>query len=214
MSSDAAVKGRRIEGGGNAIMAEFTVLVLAAGDSTRMGSPKALLDWHGVPLVDHILRVAREAGCTRAVVVVGRDADAIQARAALYDARVVRNPDPDRGQISSLQAGMAVAEGAVLCWPVDVPLAGVADVTALMAALQADGDGICVPVFEGVRGHPMLVGAGMVGEFLALPPGATARTVLEQHPDAVREVPVMNPGVLADIDTPEEYARALRAGPV
>src|SRR5690606_32377251 len=82
------------------------VIVLAAGDSTRMGRPKALLDWHGKPMIDHVLDTARAGGCTKFFVVLGRDADVIRAGAALRDATVLVNPAPELGQASSLQLGM------------------------------------------------------------------------------------------------------------
>src|SRR5690606_5642624 len=76
-------------------------VVLAAGESARMGSPKALLDWGGRPLLEHVLDTAREAGCSKLFVVLGREAESIRAGCKLDSVTVLVNPDPSRGQVSS-----------------------------------------------------------------------------------------------------------------
>jgi molybdenum cofactor cytidylyltransferase len=198
-------------------MTNVAAIILAAGDSTRMGSPKALLDWHDVPLVDHILATARDAGCGSLHVVLGRDAEAIGAGATLEGANVVLNPEPARGQLSSLQVGLSALDfstDCAVCWPVDVPLVTAADVRALVAAYhgwRASLMRVFVPTFGGERGHPMLVDIGFRQPFLELPPTASARDVIEARAAQVKEVPVTNPGVLVDVDTPQEYENALNA---
>jgi molybdenum cofactor cytidylyltransferase len=197
-------------------MTNATVIILAAGDSSRMGSPKALLDWHGVPLVDHILATARAGGCNSALVVLGRDAEAIQSGAELADAKIVLNPEPERGQISSLKLGLGALDfstDCAVCWPVDVPLVSPADVRALVSAYEhwrASLMRVFIPTHGGTRGHPMLVDIGFRQPFMDLPPNQTARDLIEAKQDQVKEVPVENPGILTDIDTPEEYRKALR----
>ncbi|MBK8208093.1 MAG: nucleotidyltransferase family protein [Planctomycetes bacterium] len=191
------------------------VIVLAAGDSTRMGRPKALLDWGGVPLIDHVLSVAAQAGCSRFHVVLGKDAAAIQAGAGLREANVIVNPQPERGQVSSLKLAMQAQDFSTdccICWPVDVPLVRPADIRALIDAYaqwRASLMRIFIPTHEGRRGHPMLVDIGFRQPFMELKGDETARKVIEDNHTQVKEVPVNNPGVLADIDTPEEYRSAL-----
>lgn len=191
------------------------VIVLAAGDSTRMGRPKALLDWHGRPLIEHVLATAREGGCARSLVVLGRDAESIMAAADLGDAMVLINPDPAQGQISSTRLGMQNLDFSTDCgviWPVDCPLVQAADVRALVDSYvkwRTSLMRIFVPTHKGRRGHPMLVDIGFRQPFMELPPGATARKVIDDNHTQVMEVPTDNPGVLADIDTPQEYRAAL-----
>ncbi|MBE7492497.1 MAG: nucleotidyltransferase family protein [Planctomycetes bacterium] len=193
------------------------VIVLAAGESSRMGRPKALLDWRGKPLIEHVLATARQGGCAGSLVVLGRDAEAIMAGADLGDATVLVNPDPARGQISSIRLGMENLDFSTDCclvWPVDCPLVRPGDVRALIDAYARWRGAlmrIFMPVYQGRRGHPMLVDIGFRQPFMELPPDATARKVLDDNPTQVKEVPTDNPGVLVDMDTPEEYRAALAA---
>ncbi len=142
------------------------VIVLAAGDSSRMGRPKALLDWHGKPMIEHVLATALSGGCTRSLVVLGRDAEGILAGADLGGAQVVVNPDPSQGQVSSIKLGMQHQDFSTDCcvvWPVDCPLVQAGDVRALIESygrMRTSLMRIFIPVHAGRRGHPMLVDIG------------------------------------------------------
>jgi molybdenum cofactor cytidylyltransferase len=191
-------------------------IVLAAGDSTRMGKPKALLDWHGRPLIEHVLATARQAGCTKLFAILGRDADEIRRGAKLGGVTVLVNEHPEEGQVSSTRLGMQSLDFSTDCcvvWPVDCPLVQASDVRSLIdtyAGTRSSLMRILMPVHEGKRGHPMLVDIGFRQPFMELQPGETARKVIDDNHTQVREVPTNNPGVLVDIDTPEEYRQALR----
>lgn len=191
-------------------------IILAAGDSSRMGTPKALLDWHGRPLIEHVLETARQGGCSKLFVVLGKDAEAIRQGAKLDGVTVLVNTEPARGQVSSIQLGMQNLDFSTDCcviWPVDCPLIEASDVRALIetyAGWRASLMRIFMPVHKGERGHPMLVDIGFRQPFMELKEGETARKVIEDNPTQVKEVPTDNPGVLTDIDTPEEYEAALR----
>jgi molybdenum cofactor cytidylyltransferase len=190
-------------------------IILAAGDSSRMGKPKALIDWHGRPLIEHVLATAREAGCSKLFAILGKDADAIKRGAKLDGVTVLVNPHPEQGQVSSTRLGMENLDFSTDCcivWPVDCPLVKATDVRALIdtyAKTRASLMRILMPVHNGQRGHPMLVGIGFRQPFMELKEGETARKVIEDNHTQVREVPSDNPGVLVDIDTPEEYRAAL-----
>lgn len=196
---------------------QAAVIVLAAGDSTRMGRPKALLDWRGRPMIEHVLDVAKQGGCSQALVVLGRDEPAIRQHAQLGGATVLVNTDPDQGQISSIKLGMLNLDFSTDCcliWPVDCPLVQAADIRALIDAYakwRASLMRIFMPVHQGKRGHPMLVDIGFRQPFIDLAPGLSARAVVEANATQVKEVPTDNPGVLVDVDTPEEYEAAVRA---
>lgn len=192
------------------------VIVLAAGDSSRMGRPKALLHWRGKPMIEHVLNTARAGGCTRSLVVLGRDVEAIMTGADLGDAQVLVNPDPAQGQVSSIKLGMQHQDFSTDCcvvWPVDCPLVQAGDVRALIASyaqMRTSLMRIFIPTHGGRRGHPMLVDIGFRQPFMLLGPGQTARKVIDDNHTQVQEVPTTNPGVLVDIDTPDEYQAALR----
>jgi molybdenum cofactor cytidylyltransferase len=192
------------------------VIVLAAGDSSRMGRPKALLDWHGRPLIEHVLATAREGGCTKLFAILGKDADKIRKGAKLEGVTVLVNKRPEDGQVSSTRLGMENLDFSTDCcvvWPVDCPLVKSSDVRALIdtyAKTRANLMRILMPVYKGKRGHPMLVDIGFRQPFMELKQGETARKVIDDNHTQVREVPSENPGVTVDIDTPEEYEAALK----
>jgi molybdenum cofactor cytidylyltransferase len=191
-------------------------IILAAGDSSRMGTPKALLDWHGRPMLEHVLDAARQGGCARLFVVLGKDADAIRAAASLEGVTVLVNEQPERGQASSIQLGMENLDFSTDCcivWPVDCPLIEPGDVRALIetyGATRASLMRIFMPTHRGERGHPMLVDIGFRQPFMELKQGESARKVIDDNHTQVREVPTDNAGVLIDVDTPEQYEAALK----
>ncbi|MDC1141706.1 nucleotidyltransferase family protein [Planctomycetota bacterium] len=193
------------------------VVILAAGDSTRMGSPKALLDWHGQPLLRHVLDTAKRAGCSKFVVVLGRDAELIQANVDLSGVQVVVNQNPDDGQISSLKYGLQALDyslDCVVCWPVDCPLIQAGDINALINSYIESRHArqrIFIPTHNGDRGHPMLIDTCLRPDFLTLPKTKNARDLINGLHKFTSEVPVDSAGVLVDIDTPEQYQNALNA---
>jgi CTP:molybdopterin cytidylyltransferase MocA len=182
-------------------------IVLAAGGSRRMGRPKALLPFGARTALEVIVDVARDAGAARAIVVV-EPGTAVEAHAASLDVAVATNPHPERGQASSLQVGLAAlpaGAAAFFMWPVDHPLATATDVRALVDAFRA-GAPIAIPSHARRRGHPVLVSTALTGEFLALSPGETARSIVARHADRVAHVDA-SADVLADMDTPDDYER-------
>jgi molybdenum cofactor cytidylyltransferase len=194
----------------------LAAIILSGGESTRMGKPKALLDFGGKPAIARILETARKAGVTKFLVVVGKHAEAIQKGADLAGCTILVNENPERGQLSSMQLGMSkldFATDAAFLWPVDCPLVKPEDLKALAQAYVKGRTAlmrIFLPVNGGKRGHPMLVDIGFRQPFMELKHGQNARNVIEANPTQVQEVPVNNTGVLLDIDTPEDYQVAVK----
>lgn len=193
----------------------IAAIVLAAGRSTRMGRPKALLDTAGEPFVRRLARVFSEAGC-RPIVAVTAPVTAVAIGAALSGtgANLVVNPLPRSEPIDSLRIGLgAVPAGvdAVLVAPVDAPGFSPDTVRRLIAGFLASGAPIVQPRHAGRGGHPILLARSIWPELEmdGLPEGL--RSVLARHTDAVLRVDVDEPGVLMDVDTPEDY-RALNHG--
>jgi molybdenum cofactor cytidylyltransferase len=181
-------------------------IILAAGESRRMGSPKALLDFGGETFLDHL--IASLAGlCTPVIVVLGYGAEEIRAGLRAADkALFVVNADYRLGQFSSMQCGLRAvpseASGVIFSL-VDHPAVQPSTLTRL-AASQAP---LAIPRLQGRRGHPIFFSRPLLAEFLALPPDASAREVVDRHAADVEYIDVDDPGILQDIDDPEAYRR-------
>ena len=187
-------------------------IVLAAGRSARMGRPKALLPVGGETFVQRVARTLAGAGASPVLVVVAADTAAEIRRSLDRGARIVVNPRPDRGQLSSLQEGLsAVPESAraALITPVDLPLVRPATVELLVQTWRAGEASVVRPTGAGRHGHPVLVARGVMDALRAAGADATARTVMQGFAADTVDVPVDDEGAFADIDTREEYCRIL-----
>jgi molybdenum cofactor cytidylyltransferase len=186
----------------NAHILKTAAVILAGGASRRMGSPKALLPYRGETFIDRLIGVF--APCDEVVVVLGHDADTICAGIERRTTLVV-NPDPERGQLSSLQCGLsAVASAdAIFFTPVDYPAI---DPSTIRAMLLLAGT-FAMPRHNGRRGHPVLIDRQLLAELLACK--TAARDVIRAHEP--RYIDVDDPGILEDIDDPAAYARLVEA---
>lgn len=190
-------------------------VILAAGDSTRMGSPKALLRVCGESFVARLVRVARQAGVEPLRVVAGRHHDEIRTAHPDLASLLVHNPDPGLGQLHSLRLGLASLgeeATAALVFLVDAPLVKPETVRAVMEAFVRRRAVIVVPVDGGRRGHPVLFAREVFAELFATALADGARSVVRACPERVHEVEVDDPGILMDVDTPDEYGRLLEHG--
>lgn len=181
-------------------------VVLAAGASTRMGRPKALLEFDGVPAIQRVCTALDEGGCDRVIAVLGADAEAIEP-AVPSGVELVHHHGWKNGRTSSVKAGLEVllrAE-AVLIAPVDRPLFGPDDVKALITSEKA----LAVPAYEGETGHPLLVRHAVFDEIIALADDEPLNKVVYRDEDRVEEVATDNAGVLVNLDTPDDYEAAL-----
>ena len=188
-------------------------VILAAGDSTRMGSPKALLlTRDGKPFVAAIAETFAAAGITEIVVVTGRDHERITA--ALAHERlpappeVVRNLDPSRGQLSSLLLGIdslpAAAPAAVVTL-VDVPLMTAETVRLVISEWRRTGAPIVRPAIGERHGHPVVFDRRLFQELRQAPLDVGAKAVFRAHSAEIVNVPVTDTGCLVDVDTPADY---------
>jgi CTP:molybdopterin cytidylyltransferase MocA len=188
-------------------------ILLAAGASRRMGVSKALLPCppDGGPLVRRVARALAEGGASPvfAVVAPGAGGEAVAAALAGEPGVVVAvNPDPDRGMLSSVQAGLAYAlpADAFLVCPCDLPRLEPRHVRAVLETGRAQPDIIVAPAFGGKRGHPTLFPASLASEIMALDPTAFGlNEILRRHAALVVEVPQLDDAVLRDADTPDEW---------
>lgn len=191
-------------------------VVPAAGASRRMGSPKGLLDLDGVPFVRHVVGSLAAGGCVPVLVVTAPGDRATASAAADAGARVLVNPDPGEGPITSLRlaiAELAGSDAAYLAYlPIDHPRVSAATVAALLAAVRAHRPPLALPVHRGSRGHPALFARTLFAELSDPGLGGGARTVVHRHLEDALLVETEDPGVLLDVDTPDEYRELLRAG--
>jgi molybdenum cofactor cytidylyltransferase len=187
-------------------------LILAAGASLRMGSPKALLVApDGVPFVVRIARTFRTAGVAEVVVVTGVDHDAVAHALEGEGVRCARNPDPSRGQLSSLLVGLDTVEQpdveACLVTLVDVPMLRVETVHAVLTAWRRTWAPVVRPAIGSRHGHPVLFDRALFAELRQAPIDIGAKAVVHAHASEVWNEPVDDEGCLTDVDTPADYQR-------
>jgi molybdenum cofactor cytidylyltransferase len=197
----------------------FVPLVLAAGQGKRLGGNKALMDIDGTPALVRVLAAATGAGMTRPIVVVGHQAEEVRAltagRGTEISLTIVENPDPERGQTSSVQAGLAAAPAdaaAVLLWPVDHALVGPDDVAALAAGAEAHPEAtVVLPSYRGRTGHPVLLRRALFAAVLALPPQEPLHNLVRAERPRTHFVERPTDAVLLDLDTRAQVDAALSA---
>jgi CTP:molybdopterin cytidylyltransferase MocA len=187
-------------------------VVLAAGLSSRMGQSKALLPWDGRTVIEAIVARLLAARLPEIVVVTGYRGAEVAQVLAKYPVRVIHNPDYTQGEmLSSLQAGLRAlpdSTAAAMVVMGDQPALDGRVIGRVLAA-YAEGRGqIVIPVHRGERGHPVLIDRRFWRELLALESGAP-RDVIRRYPDQTALVEVHSDSILLDIDTPEQYRRAL-----
>lgn len=193
----------------------ITAIVPAAGLSTRMGGelPKPLLPWGASTVIGTVIDTLTAAGVQEIIVVTGHRREAIEAALAGHAVRCIHNPAYASGEmLSSVQAGLAAAHpasaGALLALA-DQPQMQLAVVQQVLRAFDDDSQALVIPSYAMRRGHPIVLPRWLWAEVLALPANATLRTVVQHHTATIRYVEVGTPSVLADLDTPEQYAAAV-----
>ena len=198
----------------------LSAVILAAGDSSRMGRPKALLPTPaGPPVITSIVYTLAHAGLRDIVIVTGRDHDSVVEAVRRADMpvapRFARNADASRGQLSSLWVGMdaAVTAGTegLLVTLVDVPLVRSATVRAVVDAWTRTRAPIVRPAIGERHGHPVIFDRRLFDELRSAPLEAGAKIVVRRHARDVVDVPVTDEGCLVDIDTPSEYEAVQRS---
>ena len=187
-----------------------TAIVLAAGASARMGMPKPLLPLAGKPLLAHSLDALRQGGLREIVVVLGAEAERVRRVVSLDGMSVAVNPDPAQGMSSSIRAGLRAAPPETAAFLIvlgDQPLVAPGTIRALVARQEATGARILVPTYGGVRGNPVLLHRSLSAEMEAVRGDVGCRGVVARHASEVMEVRVDDPGILVDVDTPDDLER-------
>jgi molybdenum cofactor cytidylyltransferase len=190
-------------------------VILAAGASRRMGRTKATLPVvpGGETFLARLAHTFRAGGVDDVIVVVAPDASEIEAEASrlMPPVRVAHNPEPSRGQLSSVLCALELADrpgvAALLVSPVDVPLLAPSTVAAIIEAWRRTSAPVVRPVAGSRHGHPVLFDRQVFDELRAADPGVGARAVVHAHRERIVDVTVADGGAFDDVDTPEDYAR-------
>ncbi len=191
-------------------MNEIAAIVLAAGESRRMGQPKLLLPWGQTSVLGQVIETLRQAGIEEVLVVVGAWREEIEKAASGYGVRSVFNAGFAQGEmLSSIQCGLRAqlpgTRAALICLG-DQPQVREETVRNVCAAYRQSGASLVIPSCQNRRGHPWLAARPLWEELLALPREATPRAFLQAHSQEVQYVPA-DESILQDLDTPEEYLR-------
>jgi CTP:molybdopterin cytidylyltransferase MocA len=199
-----------------ALSPSFAGVILAAGASSRMGRDKALLPWRDGTFLSAAIR-ALQPVTELVIVVAGANAASLEPIADSQAAFLTVNPNPQQGQFSSLLVGLQDVlnrgRDAAVVTLVDRPPAQVETIEKIKAAFLSSDDQIwaVVPEYQGRHGHPIVIGREMIEAFLRAPVHSTARDVEHANQAHILYLPVSDPLVAANVDTPEDFEK-LRAG--
>ncbi len=196
-------------------MSTSAIAVLpAAGASRRMGRPKLLLPFRGAPLVAAVVGALRAGGVDGIVLVTAGDDAELRAWARQAGVVTAINPAPERGMLSSIQEGLAALGGAdalarrgdvLLVSPADLPRLDPKSVAELLRRMTEAEARLAVPLYQGRRGHPLALAPALIPEIFELDPALGLKQLRDRHEAELLEVPVDDPGVLMDVDTPADY---------
>lgn len=176
-----------------------------------MGRPKLLLPFRGGTILGSLIQALREGGVSGIVLVAAPGDEALRDWGAAAGVRVAVNPEPERGMLSTILAGIAAAgdaETLVVC-PADLP----ALLPSTVRAVLAEQAPLVVPSYRGRRGHPLVISPELIPEIRTLHLEVGLRELLDRHPERLRIVEVDDPGAVRDVDTPEEYRTLVEGAP-
>lgn len=199
-----------------ALAPSFAGVILAAGVSSRMGRDKALLPWLDGTFLSTAIR-ALQSVTDLVIVVAGANAPELAPVVNANAAFMVVNPNPERGQLSSLQTGLQDVlnrgRDAAIVTLVDRPAPGAETIEQVKDAFLAANDQIwaAIPEYAGKHGHPIVIGREMIGAFLSAPVTASAREVEHAHQKNILYVPVTDSLVAVNVNTPDDLKK-LQAG--
>jgi len=192
----------------------LAAVILTAGESRRMGSPKALLPYQGRPFLEHLIEVTRHEKISVQRVVLGAGAEEISRALRLDPETIVLNPHWEQGQLTSVQAGLrSLPEGTdgMLLALVDHPLISAALIGELIERFYSSEKAIVLPTFKGQRGHPVIFSSKLYAELLDAPVDKGARAVVWAHEHDLVEVSTGEEGVVLNLNDPETMKKVMRA---
>ena len=194
----------------------IVAVVLSAGESSRMGRPKALLPIDGETFIERIVSVLNRAQLGKIIVVTGHNAEEMRRQMDHLPVEILVNPQYKLGQLSSLHVAIrqVLADqdcDAILVHLVDHPYIDATVVNRMIESFYASGKLIVVPRYQGKRGHPVLLSSKLFSELLNAPIEHGAKAVVNAHGADTLEIDAADEGVTIDIDTPDEYSQHVKA---
>jgi len=184
-------------------------LILAAGKSQRMGSPKPLLRIYGRTFLEHIASEAQQSNLTEVKIVLGFEAELILERLPQLRPNVFINPEYEQGQLSSLIRGLKSLEGdsldGLMPFLVDHPFVHRDLINQLLDSFSNHQNPIVIPTFQKKRGHPLIFAHELFPELINAPVDQGAIVVVRKYEDKILHVETRQAGILLDIDTPKAY---------
>ena len=190
-------------------------VILSAGESSRMGRPKALLPINGQTFIEKIVGALKQTSVGKIIVVLGHSAAEMKPRIEHLPVEILINSDYKLGQLSSLQVAVRNLEKTADCdgmlvHLVDNPYIDAKLVENMIDRFRATGKLIVVPLHGTRRGHPVLFSRKLFGELLAAPIDQGAKAVVNAHRDDTLEIDTEDVGITLDIDTPELYRQYVK----
>jgi molybdenum cofactor cytidylyltransferase len=190
----------------------ISAIVLAVGESKRMGETKQLLKWRGKIMLQQVLDNLRGSRVDEVILVVGHQADRILKVISPENLKIISNPDYRKGMSTSIRRGLQALDErsqAFFIFLGDQPEIGKEIVDRLIDDFRRSypGKKIAIPTHRGCRGHPVLFSAEYKKEALRLTGDVGCREILADHPEDILEIEVGSDAVLEDLDTPEDYGR-------
>ena len=196
-------------------MPRIAAVVLSAGESSRMGRPKALLPIEGETFIGRIVGSLKRTQVGKILVVLGHNAGPLAAAIRALPVEILINPNYQLGQLSSLQVAVLTllpdpdCDG-MLVHLVDHPYIDASLVDRMIRQFYESKKDIVVPRCRGKRGHPVLFSRRLFGELLDAPMDQGAKAVVNAHGDATLEIETDDEGITVDIDTPELYRQHVK----
>ena len=193
----------------------IVAVVLSAGESSRMGRPKALLPIDGQTFIERIVAALKQAKVGRIIVILGHNARELQSKISHLPVEILINTDYKLGQLSSLQLAVRYLQpdldcDGMLVHLVDHPYLAPALVEEMIRRFYETKKRIIVPKFHGKRGHPVIFSNALFGELLSAPMAEGAKAVVNAHRAETLEIDTQEEGIAVDIDTPELYQQHVR----
>jgi molybdenum cofactor cytidylyltransferase len=193
-------------------MGEIWAIILAAGESRRMGFPKMLLTFNGRTMIENVIANVTESKVDKIIVVLGADMEPIVERIGILDVKYCYNENYKEGMLSSVKCGfrnIPSDNNAVLVFQGDQPLITTDAINTVIEAYLSSGKGIVIPVYKNRRGHPLLIDIKYWDEIEKLSSDKGLRSLANKFSDDVLEVETYDPGILRDFDTYKDYKKEI-----